>query len=298
MALAICNTITDHNGRELLEHGTPAFPVACYYDDLEEEVPWHWHEEWEAIIIMEGRAEVAAGNEKYTLQAGEGFFINAGALHGMWNADESICRFHSLVFHLRLVGGSIDSVFYQNYVQPLAGNRSLEGILLRPSVLWQQAALEAAETAWHNCAHEPQGYEFNVRSALSELIFLIWNHVPNIQRQPSAKAMRDDERIKVMLQYIHDNYANELNTRLIAASALIGESECLRCFHNTLGTTPIRYVKQYRIQKAAHLLTATRDKIADIGARCGFQDFSYFTKTFREIKGCVPTEYRRKTTCK
>ena len=40
MALAICNTITDQNGRELLGHGTVAFPIACYGNDLEkEEVP-------------------------------------------------------------------------------------------------------------------------------------------------------------------------------------------------------------------------------------------------------------------
>ena len=34
MALADCNTTVDKSGRELLDHGTTAFPIACYHDDF------------------------------------------------------------------------------------------------------------------------------------------------------------------------------------------------------------------------------------------------------------------------
>ena len=73
----------------------------------------------------------------------------------------------------------------------------------------------------------------------------------------------------------------------------MSESECLRCFRAMLGTTPIQYVKQLRIQKAAELLLSTGRRVADIAAQCGFQDASYFTRTFREHRGCSPAEYRR-----
>ena len=115
MAIALCNTTVDGRGRELVEHGTTAFPVACYHDDFRQmDVPWHWHEELEAVLISEGSCTVAAGNEKFVLQEGEGFFINSEVLHGAWNGADSGCRFHSLVFHPRLVGWSLDSVFYQS----------------------------------------------------------------------------------------------------------------------------------------------------------------------------------------
>ena len=42
------------------------------------------------------------------------------------------------------------------------------------------------------------------------------------------------------------------------------------------------------------MLSDTEAAIADICFQCGFQDLSYFTKTFREIAGCTPAEYRRK----
>ena len=293
MALAECNTTVDAQGRELIQHGTTAFPIACYHDDFRiTDVPWHWHDELEAVLISKGSCTVAAGNEKFILHEGEGFFINSGILHGAWDESSTDCRFHSLVFHPRLVGGSLDSVFYQGYLQPLLDNAALEITPLSNSIPWQKSALEAIEDAWQNCSQEPDGYEFRVRSALSELIYLLHRHLPPSRQSSSEKSLRDAQRIKNMLAFIHENFSTELTTKQIAASAMISESECLRCFRSTIGTTPIQYVKQYRIQQAANLLLSTSGRIADIASGCGFQDMSYFTKSFREEKGCTPTEYR------
>lgn len=295
MAIAICNTTVDSTQRELVEHGTTAFPIACYHDDLsKDEVPWHWHEEWEAVVIAEGAAIVAAGNDKYIVRAGEGFFINSGILHGCWDLEDSACRFHSMVFHPRLVGGSLDSVFYQHYVQPLTENHALESIRLTPDIPWQKDALDAIETTWQTSVQEPGGYEFKMRNALSDLILLLHQNVPNSNKQPGIKALRDGERIKAMLGFIHDHCSDELSTKAIAQAAAISESECLRCFRATIGTTPIQYVRQHRIQKAVQLLTTTELPVSAISEQCGFQDVSYFTKTFREMKGCAPTVFRRK----
>ena len=66
----------------------------------------------------------------------------------------------------------------------------------------------------------------------------------------NADVLIDGARIKAMLQYVQAHYMEELHVEQIAASALIGEGECLRCFRGTIGTTPMQYVKQFRIQKA------------------------------------------------
>ena len=294
MALAVCNTTTSQNGRELVEHGTVQFPVACYHDDLGvEEVPWHWHDELEVFLVTEGEAVVAAGTEKYTVKKGQGFFVNAGVLHAAWDAGNSGCRFHSIVFHPRLVGGSIDSVFWQNYVQPLLENEFLRCLFLDDSLGWSKEAVEAIEEAWQGCVKEEPGYEFFVRSNLSQLIFLLSGYRPTEKKRISQKSLRDGERIKKMLQFIQENYSGEISTRMIAECALISDSECLRCFRSMIGMPPIRYVKQFRVQKAVELLLETDLKITEIGTQCGFQDISYFTKTFREMKGCTPSEFRR-----
>ena len=113
----------------------------------------------------------------------------------------------------------------------------------------------------------------------------------SIQTDISPKHLRDSERIKAMLQFIMDNYGEAIDTAAIAQSASVSESECLRCFRATIGTTPIRYLREYRIEQAANRLAISQASIADIAAGCGFQDISYFTKTFREMKGVTPKVY-------
>lgn len=294
MALAECNTTVDKSGRELVKHGTTAFPIACYQDDFRKmDVPWHWHEEWEAVVLTQGSCAVTAGNQNVTLRAGEGFFINSGILHGCWDVENTGCMFHSLVFHPRLVGGSLDSIFHQGYVQPLLDNSGLEFIPLYPNIPWQKQALEAIEAAWQHCVQERDGYVFSVRDALSHFTLLLHDNIPGSCRSPGVKTLRNAERIKAMLSFIHEHFGSDLNTEKIAASASISESECLRCFRTTIGTTPIQYLKQYRIQQAAQLLTDTEEKVSEIATRCGFQDMSYFTRVFREQMGIVPTQYRK-----
>lgn len=293
MALSACIPNVDPHGRELVAHGTPLFPVACYADDLEADtVLWHWHEELEVIRVAEGRIAVNAEGGGWTLEAGEGCFITAGALHEARRSGEGPGRLHSLVFHPRLVGGSLESVFWQGYLQPLLSDASSRFVRLSGEVPWQGEALEAVEAAWRACAEEPPGFEFAVREGLSRVVALLMAHRPPAREGPSEKALRDGERIRAMLRYIQEHYGEELTVAAIARSAAVSQSECLRCFKSTIGATPIQYVKQLRIQRAAELLASTGEKIADIGAACGFQEMSYFARTFRALKGRTPSQYR------
>ena len=294
MVLAPCGVRTNQQGMELVQHGTGLFPIACYCEDLAREpVPWHWHFNLEVGVILEGAAVVAAGTERLTAEAGEGFFINSGVLHGLWSLDGAPCLLHSAVFHPRLVGGSTDSIFWQNYIQPLIEDGARQCLLFDGSAPWHREMRSAIETAWRSCAEEAPGYDLQVRDALSQAAFLLSRNRSDAPRPPTEKALRDEARVKQMLQFIQAHYADELSAAAIAASALISESECLRCFHSTIGTSPVQYLREFRIQKAAELLAGSQLSSAEVGARCGFSDASYFTKTFRLLRGCTPSEYRR-----
>lgn len=295
MALALCDIQTNEQGRELTRHGTHQFPIACYHDNLSiNAVPWHWHPELEVFVVSEGTAVAAVGAERFTLRQGEGLFINTGVIHAAWAYDRLDCRLHSAVFHPRLVGGSPDSVFWLKYLQPLLGEGGPEWVRLGGLEGWRREAVQAVESAWKSCTAEPQGYEFRTREELSRLIFLLSRRRPSASPVKSEKLLRDEGRVKRMLEHIHRNYAGALTTASIAGAAAISESECLRCFRHIIGLPPIQYLTQYRIQKAAELLLSLPElNVAEVGARCGFQDASYFAKTFHALKGCAPSEYRR-----
>ena len=293
MALSECCIRIDSQGRELIDHGTGAFPVACYRDDFRiMDVPWHWHPEWEAVHIVEGSCTVAAGQEKVLLQAGDGFFINSGVLHGCWDLAESGCIFHSIVFHPRLISGSPDSSMHLNYVLPLMENRNFPWMPIYGTDDPSQKLLNDIEAAWQACQLAEPGYEFLVRNFLSSFTLQLWRQMPSADTAGPGKARWESDRIKEMLAYIQQNYGNEITVSRIANTVSVSESECLRCFRTFIGTTPIQYLKQYRIQQAASLLVSTDKKISDIAQQCGFQDMSYFTKSFRQQMHCTPTEYR------
>lgn len=293
MALESCDTRTDRRGRELARHGTSDFPIGCYDEDLASDpVPWHWHADLEILVVVEGTAVAAAGPRRFTVERGQGFFVNSGVLHAAWAQEGAVCRIHSAVFHPRLVGGGLDSVFWSKYLQPLLEEKGLECVCLDGSEDWHSHAVRAVGEAWESCAREPPGYEFQAREALSRLIFLLCrNQTPALVPRPE-RALREEQRVKRMLEHIHRHYASELTAASIAKAASISESECLRCFRRVIGLPPTQYIAQYRVRRAAELLAASDLPVSEVGARCGFQDASYFAKTFRAQKGCTPTAFR------
>ena len=63
--IQLCSVQTNIQGEELREHGTRFFPVACYLDRLpQDEIPWHWHNELELGIIVDGSVIMEVGSGK------------------------------------------------------------------------------------------------------------------------------------------------------------------------------------------------------------------------------------------
>lgn len=295
MALSPCQVQVNEKGLELTRHGTSDFPIACYHDDLSvNTVPWHWHDELEAVVITEGTARFIAGTEEHTIGPGEGLFVNAGVFHAVFQAGSIPCRFHSLVFHPSLVGGEYNSIFYQQYVLPLTSQKSLQCICLSPDVPWQKQILTNIENTWQCCTQKTEGYPFQARNHLSDLVLQISRHFGSCGTKPDGKWLRDSQRMKTMLRYIAEHYGEPLSLQEIAASASVSESEALRCFRRIVRTTPVRYCRDYRLQQAASQLAATLDPVSEIAQRCGFQEMSYFSKMFREKYAMTPSEYRKK----
>lgn len=101
------DTIVDEHGHEDLQHFSSGFLVGCYFDDLEKKsIPWHWHEEMETGIVMEGMVMLHTPKQEWKLQKGDGFFINSGMLHEMKSCQEGPCK--GCVLHLYDAAGRAD----------------------------------------------------------------------------------------------------------------------------------------------------------------------------------------------
>ena len=158
-------------------------------------------------------------------------FINAGVLHG-----GRVCSWERRKaplggFSSQACGGGIDSIFWQKYLQPLLKDSSLSAVRLDGPEPWRKEAVSTSLEAWEACREERSGYEFQVRGSLSRLIYLLASHRPAVSGRVSEQEARRWERIKIMLQFIQEHCGERISPlRISPASAMISESECLRCF--------------------------------------------------------------------
>ncbi len=87
-------------------------------------------------------------------------------------------------------------------------------------------------------------------------------------------------------------YAHPLDIPALAAVASVSEAHFIRTFRATFGETPHRYLQRRRVERAMFLLRETERSITDICLDVGFGSLGTFSRTFREIMGVNPTDYR------
>ena len=294
MALQKCVLNLNQRLKELNPHGSLEFPCAGYssrYTDSEENaIPWHWHEEFEIIYIVEGRMELKLPSSSVFIKEGEAFAVNSNVLHYGIGADH--CHLHSLVFSPRLVSGDEDSVFSRKYIQPLLSCDCFLGFSILPAE--NRKMIENFRRAFDAMKQESVGFEFTVRENLSRICFLLTQEFKDQLNMPGTARSQDNLRIRKMLEYIHKNYSEDITLSEIAAAADIGERECLRCFRKTIQLSPIQYLLKYRIMRGAEMLLGDPERsISEIAVSCGFDSPSNFAQTFKRFYNRTPREYRK-----
>ena len=293
MALTLSVDRVSEEGRELLTYGTPDFPIAFFDDDLARvAVPCHWHEELEIVVVTEGAVRMRIAGDEFTLNAGEGYFSNAGILHAAALTTPT-GRQIAMVFSPRIVSQG-DDLIWKTCVAPVLGNPRLPYLRLTAAVPWQREILRLAKAAWQSGAYEMKDYPLTVRAALSSALSAIAERLDAVDVAPhdTTAFQRDEQRIKKALVFIETNYDAPVTIEAIARSADISVSTCLRLFRSTLDTTPIRCLTQVRLQRAAEALTRGDGRtITEIAYASGFSDASYFNRCFRNAYGMTPREY-------
>ena len=64
------------------------------------------------------------------------------------------------------------------------------------------------------------------------------------------------------------------------------------CIRDSSGTSCLKYINNYRLEKAAELLKSTAYSITDISLECGFNNLSYFNKLFKRKYHLTPRDFR------
>ena len=97
--------------------------------------------------------------------------------------------------------------------------------------------------------------------------------------------------VSQLLRYINRNLSNEFTLAELAAEVNYSEYYICRLFKKMTGKTLTTYIQEKRIHEAACLLRSY-DSINQAAEQVGFNNYSYFYKTFKKFMGCGPAEYQ------
>lgn len=282
---------------ELLPDFASDYPYITSRVDLDQHIgrytPWHWHKAVELFYMESGSLEYHTPGGKLLFPAGSGGMVNSNVLHmtkAISQTEKNIQLLH--IFDVSLLAGEQGSRIEQKYITPVAAAPQIEIIPLFPGNKTEEKVLQLIMEAFHFSNNE-FGYEVKLREALSE-IWLMLFQLSRPMREKKREHSKSNDKIKMMMIYIHEHYQEKISISELAAAAYLSERDCFRVFHDCLHMTPAEYIRAYRLQAACQMLAKGQEPVTVISHECGLGSSSYFGKVFREYAHCTPSEYRRK----
>ena len=114
-----------------------------------------------------------------------------------------------------------------------------------------------------------------------------------VRKRALASQHKTDPRIQALVDYLTLHPEINLTREQMCQMCDVSESTLRRLFKTYMGKKIYEFIKETKILYASHLLMTTNVPISEIGYRVGYESPSYFTKTFREVFGVSPQEYRK-----
>ncbi|MGO4495662.1 response regulator [Paenibacillus sp. 2RAB27] len=117
---------------------------------------------------------------------------------------------------------------------------------------------------------------------------LIQDHADDPDADSRKRAIED------VLRIIEKEYEKDLSLDYLSKSVHLSASYLSHTFKKATGVSVVKYITQYRMEKAKYLLDQSNYKINDVYKMVGFSDMSYFGLTFKQSFGITPKQYREK----
>lgn len=270
--------------------GTFGFPIEYHYVDKSHprfKMPLHWHLEYELLRVVKGRFFLTVNEQSFTVEEGDCVLSSEGALHGGRPSDDN-CIYECVVFD------------FNSFLLSSPIGRESMADLQSGSVMLNSKFLAGSEEAniithlFSSLKEQKKGYEFVTQGLIFQLAgIILQNHqyqAPDGKMQSSMKKVR---QLKKALAYIYENYMYDITLADIAEKADMSPKYFCRIFSQYIGKTPVEYINFYRVEKAAEALLYTDSSVTQVALDCGFNDLSYFVKTFRKLKGITPKQFAK-----
>ncbi len=284
-----------------------------------EDFPLHWHNEIEIIHVNSESLLVRCQGFDYKLQKGDTLFICPAAIHEIYNppvgdrfyiqADMSgftqlkeLNALFSLMSPAVLVSPDLFPNIFNNINDQIKQIKqiSLNATASRNSNLHTAHTAEYSEQSSYIVGTRalPFMSEIEVYSHLFQCLAMIGREIQlhstesaiSTSETPLANGQRAmQEACNFIATHFHEALTLEMVAKQIGFSKFYFE----RLFKQFANMTFYQYVIKCRLSYAQQLLADRSLSITDIATRSGFSGVSTFTRSFRQVTGLTPSEYRQ-----
>ena len=254
----------------------------------------HTHDFSELIIITAGEGEHWIDGVTYEVSAGDIFLIQGNTEHyfksrrnlGMYNImfDDSYLREH--LHSLRSISGfNAFFLFEPTYRRSHKFQSRLHMTFdaMRPLMNELQRMQEEISVS------RPGADLVLLAKALEIFVFISREYSAN--ERPMARSLC---RLGELISMLETRYLEHWTIRRISRIASMAPSTLLPVFKRVTGYSPIEYLLELRLNKAAGMLQKSGLAISEIASQCGFGDSNYFSRQFRKRYGLSPREFRKR----
>jgi AraC family L-rhamnose operon transcriptional activator RhaR/AraC family L-rhamnose operon regulatory protein RhaS len=270
------------------------FPIAVERRELQEQFGLHSHEFSEIVLVTGGHGLHVTDVNSWTLATGDVFVIGGPRAHEYRDIDRlSLINILFQPQRLQLQTADLSS---------LAGYHalfSLEPVWRRRHNFDSRLHLSPKELSVVS-AHVDQldeelkqrapGFTFMATACFMQIIGYL-SRCYGRTKNPNSRALL---RIAETISHLETHLDEERSLDDLATMASMSKRSFIRAFKEATGSSPIAYLLQSRVSRAAALLRRDDStSITEVAFQSGFTDSNYFTRQFRKIMGLSPRSYRQ-----
>lgn len=252
----------------------------------------HFHNYLEIGFCYYGEGAVTLGEEDFRFSGREFTVIPKNFAHTTNSDPDNMSSWEYLFID---VDGLLQSIYPDN---PMRTGKIIRRINSKALFLKEEEYPGIAKKILKIIEIMRKAEEFYLEEAKGVLGSLLVE-VARMNRMSDEEEMDVDRgkitnMISKTLDYIADNYMQDIKVEELARYIHISETHFRRVLSTYMKMSPLEYINTVRIQAACEFLKTTDEPIADIAYKCGFTTNSTFNRNFKQIMGMPPVEWRKR----
>lgn len=275
--------------------GDPLFPFEMTYRQKriqELELPDHLHDRYEIVYVYSGTGTFFINQTLYDKRPGDLFVIPGNTIHrSMIDADDPIVS-TAIFFAPGLIQDDPFDIHYATLgIYEMARKQNIYRYEL-PAEL-QTLTAEMLDAMQIELSNKNTGYRHAIRLLLQQLLLRLNRYLHSSWPGESKASSVGPVWVREALQRIDAHPNKGYRLAELAREASVSPSHFSRVFKQLTGMSVTDYVNAKRVMSAKEMLMDTDESIDRIAEQCGFEAVPHFYRTFRQVAGLTPAQYRK-----